>query len=145
MTTGPLADPQRAGDRTNSTDYLSLLHHRGYVYDGHDAGESATTREHLRRPLTITGTAPDLSVNGVPIDPTKSDIAATNGVIQGLDALLDVASGGRRRGGRAREARRDRRSGEVRSARRDGAETGRLSPGAPDAVVLPVVSPGLRD
>ena len=31
-----------------------------------------------------------MTVNDVPIDPAKSDIAATNGVIQGLTGLLEV-------------------------------------------------------
>ncbi len=42
--------------------------------------------------LTITGTAPNLSVNDVLIDPAKRDIAASNGVIQGLEALIATPS-----------------------------------------------------
>ena len=40
--------------------------------------------------LTITGVAPEVTVNGVAIDATNSDIPATNGMIQGLMELLDV-------------------------------------------------------
>ncbi len=44
--------------------------------------------------LTVTGTAPDLSVDGVAITAAKRDITASNGVIQGLSALLKVAADG---------------------------------------------------
>ena len=40
--------------------------------------------------LTIVGASPNVTVNTVLIDPARSDIAATNGVIQGLMGLLEV-------------------------------------------------------
>ena len=43
-------------------------------------------------PLEITGTPPDLLVDGVAISQTLRDIRASNGVIQGLDAIFQPPS-----------------------------------------------------
>ena len=49
-----------------------------------------TRRTSTARSSRSRAAAPDLTVNNVLIDRDKSDIAATNGVIQGLTGLLDV-------------------------------------------------------
>ncbi len=122
-------------------DYLSY-----YIAEGRSrpATMPAQVTKHLRRSdLTITGTAPNLSVNDVPIDPAKQrHRQPSNGVIQGLTGLRRRAA--RRPTTRSScprsPSRPTRRWRPTRRSRRS-----RSRPADRLTGVLPVVGPGLRD